>query len=427
MRILMANKYLYPRAGAETYMLSVAAELNARGHEVAFFGMAHPENTNLGQVCAFPALEFGVRQSKFSALKNVARAAWFSVAGTVQRKLDQFIAQFKPDLIHAHNIYNQLSPALFVKHTPHVPVVMTAHDYKPVCPNYSLFTQGETCTRCLSGSFKPCVKYRCIQGSRIKSMLAAASSALHKSRQTYTRGYHLLIAPSRFMKRQLVAGGIPDERVVVLNNFAAPAVEFTQPGENLLYFGRLCREKGVHTLLHAYAKLSEPRPRLRIAGEGPLSDELKSLAAEKKLDSIEWLGRISPAQVAVELDQCAFSVVPSIWYENCSMAILESLARGRAVIAGDSGGNPDLIKPGQDGDLFAAGNVEALHAKLSALTAGGTEAMRARAAQMGRAARESAIQRFSPGVHVDALLQHYAAAANAVGARVSPRLNGGLA
>src|SRR5947207_9270192 len=104
MRVLMANKYLYPRAGAETYMLSVAAELKARGHEVAFFGMEHPENTRLGKVCAFPALEFGVRQSKFSALKNMASAAWMSASGSVQRKLDRFIADLQPDLIHAHNI-----------------------------------------------------------------------------------------------------------------------------------------------------------------------------------------------------------------------------------------------------------------------------------------------------------------------------------
>lgn len=427
MRILMANKYLYPRAGAETYMLSVAGELKKRGHEVGFFGMEHPENTRLGPTCTFPALEFGVRQSRFRAAQNIGRAAWIALSGSVQRRLDAFIDSFKPDLIHAHNIYNQLSPSLFVKHALRVPVVMTVHDYKPVCPNYSLFTQDRTCTRCIDDGFTHCIKNRCVQNSFMKSTLAATSSAVHKLRGTYTRGYHLLISPSRFLKRQLVAGGIPDQHVSVINNFATPAESFSAPGGNILYFGRLCREKGVHTLLDAYASLPEPRPPLRIAGEGPLGAELKALAAGKHLNSIQWLGRIPPAQVEKELDACAFSVVPSIWYENCSMAILESLARGRAVIASDSGGNPDLVRPGIDGEIFKAGDAIALNAILARLF-GGTQAdRRMRAETMGRAARESALGRFSPAVHVDALLERYAFVSQRLATGVAPGVCGGLA
>ena len=419
LRILMANKYLYARAGAETYMLSVAAELRARGHHVAFFGMAHPENTTLGPVCAVPALEFGVRQTQFDALKNIGRAALSSAFGAVQKRLDAFISEFKPDLIHAHNIYNQLSPALFVKHTPHIPVLMTVHDYKPVCPNYSLFTHDKTCTRCLAHGFGECVRNRCVQGSFFKSTLAAASSYFHKQRGTYLRGYHLLIAPSQFLKKQLVAGGIAAERVSVLNNFAPAPAAFKSPGDSLLYFGRLCREKGVHTLIEAYAGMPEPRPLLRIAGEGPLSGELKQLADKKSLRNIQWLGRISPAEVAMELDACAYSVVPSVWFENCSMAILESLARGRAVVASDSGGNPDLVRAGVDGDIFRAGDVEHLRATLAALFAGGPDALRARANQMGLAARQAALERFSPSGHLDALLERYQAVSQTV-------KNGGL-
>src|SRR5215213_1864954 len=132
MRILMANKYLYPRAGAETYMLTVATELQARGHTVAFFGMEHPENTTIGATQTIPAIEFGARHGKLNALKNIGRAAWVSATHDTQRRLDKFIATFKPDLIHAHNIYNQLSPSLFIKHAEKIPVVMTVHDYKPV-------------------------------------------------------------------------------------------------------------------------------------------------------------------------------------------------------------------------------------------------------------------------------------------------------
>ncbi len=405
MRVLMANKYLYPRAGAETYMLSVAAELKARGHAVGFFGMAHPENTMLGPVQTIPAIEFSARKGKVEALKNVGRAAWASATRATQRSFDAFVTAFNPDLIHAHNIYNQLSPGLFIRHVRQMPVVMTVHDYKPVCPNYSLFTEGATCSRCLTNGFFECVKHRCVQNSTLKSALAATSSLIHQRGETYTRGYRLLISPSGFLKRQLVAGGIPETRVNVLNNFAAPAPEFTAPGEGILYFGRLCREKGVDTLLDAYAEMPLPRPPLSIAGEGPLSEELKELAVRKGLNGIRWLGRIAPAEVAKELDRCAFSVVPSVWFENCSMAILESLARGRAVVASDSGGNAELVRPGMDGEIFRAGDAADLRAKLNVLTGSKT-----RVAEMGRAARESAQKRFSPEVHIEALLKNYDAA-----------------
>src|ERR1043165_2224132 len=207
--------------------------------------MEHAENTTLGPAHTIPILEFGIKHGALNAIKNVGHAAWMAVTRLTQRRLDAAVKSFKPDLIHAHNIYNQLSPSLFQKYVDSIPVVMTVHDYKPVCPNYSLFNEGQTCTRCLSGGFRNCVTHRCVQGSVVKSTLAATSAWLHKLKRTYTRGYSLLISPSAFLKRQLVAGGIPEEHVRVLNNFAAPAPEFTPPGDGILYFGRLCREKGV--------------------------------------------------------------------------------------------------------------------------------------------------------------------------------------
>lgn len=290
MRVLMANKYLYARAGAETYMLTVASELLARGHTVGFFGMAHPEQTTLGPCATIPPIEFGVRGGKLGALKNVFRAAATSIAGTTARKLRAFIRDFKPDLIHAHNIYNQLSPSLFVEHARNIPVVMTVHDYKPVCPNYSLFTEGEICTRCLGGSFKHCIAHHCVQNSRIKSTLAAASSWLHRARGSYVNGYNRLISPSAFLKRMLVQGGFESERIEVLNNFAAAPGTFTPPGQSILYFGRLCREKGVHTVLAAYAKSPEPRPELRIAGEGPLLGRIESVCPTAGADICALVG-----------------------------------------------------------------------------------------------------------------------------------------
>lgn len=396
MKILMVNKYLYPRAGAETYMITVAEQLLAQGHEVSFFGMHHPDNTTIGPTATIPFLEFGRGQSFTSRVGQLTKALSHAAAGDARRALEGYVEHWEPDLIHAHNIYNQLPPSLFRGVSAQVPVVMTLHDYKPVCPNYSLFVGGETCTDCLGGSFLNCVKKRCCHGSLLASTLAAASSAHHRSRGTYSRDYHRFISPSGFVKRRMVEAGFREARIEVINNFAAIPERPTPPGEGLFYGGRLCIEKGVDILLKGYAMLPEPRPKFRIAGDGPLDQELRALSKRLKLETVEWLGRIRPDQVIDELNATAVAAVPSTWFENCSMAIMEALALGRPVLTSSAGGNPDLVRPGVDGEVFEAGSAVAVRDALARLfdpTVSNLEAM-------GREAREAALERFSPEVHL---------------------------
>lgn len=402
MRILMVNKYLYPRAGAETYMITVAEALLAAGHQVAFFGMAHPDNTRIGPSATVPFLEFGRSQPTAKRLANIGKAFAGGLAGTTRHRLETFCQTWKPDLIHAHNIYNQLPPSMFRGAARHIPVLMTVHDYKPVCPNYSLFVDGATCTECVGGSVMPCVKKRCCQGSLFASGLAAASALHHRHARTYHRDYHWMVSPSHFVRERLIDGGLDGERIQVIHNFAAIPEHFTAPGTGLFYGGRLCVEKGVDVLLKGYAMLPAPRPRLRIAGDGPLAESLQALSRELGLETVTWLGRIKPEEVLSELDQAAVAAVPSTWFENCSMAIMESLAMGRAVLASNAGGNPDLVRPGIDGEVFEAGSPESVRDALLRLF--NEYDLKA----LGRAAREAAQARFSPSVHLKQLLTAYA-------------------
>jgi len=396
MRVLMVNKYLYPRAGAETYMITVAEQLLAQGHEVAFFGMKHPDNTQIGPSVTVPFLEFGRAQGTGKRVANLGRALIGSATASTKKALAAFVESWKPDLIHAHNIYNQLPPSLFHEVKDKVPVMMTLHDYKPVCPNYSLFVNGETCTRCLSGRVKPCIQNRCCQGKLLTSAIAAASARHHRKKRTYHTDYHWMVSPSSFVRERMIEGGLDGERIQVIPNFAAIPDSFSVPGEGLFYGGRLCVEKGVDVLLRGYALLPSPRPRFRIAGDGPLGEELRALAEELQLDTVKWLGRIKPEQVMDELQQTAVAAIPSTWFENCSMAIMEALAMGRAVLASDAGGNPDLVRPGIDGDVFKAGDAESARDALQRLFAADLSAL-------GEAAREAGLARFSPQVHLEQL------------------------
>ncbi|MDF7823984.1 glycosyltransferase family 4 protein [Pontiellaceae bacterium B12227] len=399
----MVNKFLYPRAGAETYMLYVSEQLQKAGHEIAFFGMEHPENTTLGPCTTFPLLEFGPTQSTVDKLANIASAARQSLNGTVPRALREAIDAFQPDLLHAHNVYNQMSPGLFRPYMDRFPILMTIHDFKPICPNYSLFRDGSTCTLCVEGSVFNCVRHRCSQGRLSSSVLAAASAGIHRSRNTYQKGYHGFIAPSGFMLERMVQGGIPADRIEVINNFAAAPDHVTPPGTGFLFAGRLCAEKGVDTLIEAYALLEKPRPPLTIAGTGPTEKQLKARAAELGCDEINWTGRVAPEKVESMLEQSAYSIIPSLWFENCSIAIMESLAHGRPCIVSGNGGNPELIRDREDGWVFEAGHA---HQLAECMREAHTLVPETRE-KMGAAAARIARKRFSPSVHLEQLMSVY--------------------
>jgi len=399
----MVNKYLYARAGAETYMLYVAEQLIKRGHTVAFFGMEHPENTTLGETRTLPFLEFGSRGSISQKLISIGRALISTASGSPRRSLMSFADSFKPDVIHAHNVYNQLPPSLFKGLRGKIPVVMTAHDYKPVCPNYSLFVNNTVCEKCLDGNYFYCISHRCCHNNILTSAVAALSSTAHRLRGTYRKDYDQFIAPSPFMRDKLVQGGLPEDKIVVIENFSELPNTITKPKQGILFCGRLCVEKGVYILLKAYALLKSPRPELTIAGEGPLEKELKGWSKSNAInDSIRWLGRITPNKVLHELEECAVTVVPSIWNENCSMAIMESLAYGRPVITTELGGNPNLIENGVTGEVFDSSSPSALAGKLEKLLT-----KRSVLDRESKAARESAEERFSAEVHMEQLLAVY--------------------
>ena len=395
MRILMVNKYLYPKAGAETYMLELSRSLIKAGHEVAFFGMNHPELTKLGPTCTVEEVYFGGDQTLLKRIKQVSRAVHQNI--TIRRKFKNFCKQFKADLIHAHNVYNQIPASLFKGCK--LPILMTAHDYKPVCPSYNLYSKGSNCTKCLKGSFLSCIKNKCVQNSLFSSSLAAVSSYAHKKLGTYTKSINHYVAPSSFMKSMLVKGGIPSDKVSIIHNFTTVGYTLNEPGQNLLYAGRICKEKGVDTLINAYEKLPQPRPKLIICGTGPLKIELQKVSEEKALN-IEWKGYVSPERVKEEMKYAAAVVVPSKWNENCSMTIMESLNHGRPVIASDAGGNPELIKNGYNGYVFKAGDVDSLVSSLHEFSKSDKLNLSSQAAYSGQ-------KFFTPQTHLKELTKVY--------------------
>ncbi len=404
MRILVANKFLYPRAGAEAYALQTITALRERGHEVAIFGMGGSVAFEADDIEVVPDIELGARSSAATKAWMLGRLALTRVTGVARRHLRAQIARFDPDVVHAHNVYNQLPVDVFAE--VDVPVVLTVHDYKPVCPSYNCFRDGDVCERCIGtgGDYSACVKGRCVQGSALRSWLAARDATKLHRRAVYARDYSRLITPSRFLADLLVRDGMPEERVTVLHNFTQACRPAPDAGRDGIFCaGRFTAEKGVDVLLRAFARLPrETRPPLRLAGEGPAEDELRRLAVQRGVDDVEWLGFCSREDIEREYARAAIVVVPSRWNENCPMSVLEALAHGATLVATRSGGIPEIVTDAT-GVLVERSDADAMATALAELLADGP-----RRRELGRAAATMVAERFAERQHMNALEDIYA-------------------
>ncbi len=351
MKVLQVNKFHYRRGGAETVYFATSSLLQARGHEVVHFSMQDPRNEpSLYENYFVSNIE--LREEEGGVSGKLAAAARILYSREAEQKIDALLEAERPDIAHLHNVYHQLSPSILrALNRRGVPVVLTLHDYQLICPAYTLYTQGQVCERCRGGRFYNAVRYSCVKGSRGKSALCAVESYLHAGTGIYRRNVKFYVAPSRFMARKVIEFGTDPRHVTYVPNFidAAPGAP-SAPGERyFLFAGRLEKVKGVTTLLRAMS----PGPvaggvQLLIAGDGEERPRLEAQVRRERLDSVRFLGQLTAQELAPVLAGAMFVVVPSEWHENAPLSVLEAAAQGKAVVASDLGGLPELVRHGRD-------------------------------------------------------------------------------
>ncbi len=361
MRVLLANKFFFPGAGSETVFFQTRAVLREHGHEVIDFA-THDER-NLPS----PYASFFAPCRDYDRVR-VRDAAASIYSFSARRALRRLIAHAgRPDVAHLHNIYHQLSLSIVDELRRHgIPLVLTAHDYKPVCPSYSVFTEGAPCRRCVDGSVVNAIQHRCVRDSRSASAIAALEAAVSRARRTYQH-VDTFIAPSRFMAGMLERGGLGPGIRILPNFFEAAERSHADHGPRDSYFlfvGRLDERKGIPVLLDAFRRYGGPA-RLRVIGAGPLESQVESLGPES---GVELLGTRSEAQILEEMAGAAALVVPSSWDENCPMTVLEARSQRTPVICSDRGGLPELVSDGVDGLLFAGASAQELADRLRTVT-----------------------------------------------------------
>jgi len=182
MKILLINKFFYKKGGADVYFLNLGRLLEQAGHEVAYFSMRHPNNLKTEWSKYFVSrVDFTERQGW---TRELGKAGRFFYSFEAKRNLKKLLQDFEPDVVHLHNIYHQLSSSVLdVLKNHSARKVMTLHDYKLICPNYKLFTQGALCERCYRKKYYKAVLHKCLQNSALASLLAAVEMYWTKSRQ----------------------------------------------------------------------------------------------------------------------------------------------------------------------------------------------------------------------------------------------------
>ena len=359
MRILLANKFYYARGGDCICTINLEELLKKNGHEVAIFAMDFPENLQTSWSKYFPGeIRF---KPGIGIIEAFARP--FGI-GEVKRKFNALLDDFHPDVVHVHNIHSQLSPIIVeLAHQRGIKVVWTLHDYKLLCPRYDCLRNGtEVCEECFADK-RRVVEHKCMKNSCLASMLAYWE-AMKWNRQRLEASTDVFLSPSSFMAEKMKQGGFDKSKIHILCNFIDVKKTIRQEYNKQDYYcfiGRLTHEKGVATLVKAALQIPY---KLRIIGGGPLMDELKTLAAGT---DIEFLGYKQWPEIK-ELVGCArFSVIPSEWYENNPLSVIEAQCLGTPVLGARIGGIPELIEEGKSGMLFESKNTVDLKTKIEAM------------------------------------------------------------
>lgn len=370
MRAALVNHRDWLEGGMDKVALTHLKMLQAMGHEAVLFAQYHPKyNINSRFRQYFPhnaeRLNYRFSWNRLHHLpQDIGRTLYNPVAG---KRFGAFLDDFKPDVVHVHGLLRSFSPAIYDEAKRRgIPLVQTHHYAKLICPTGKLLIRDREYCRdmhCIGGNVLPCIINRCQHGALSWSLMSALELGLNRKR--YVRQPDIHLAPSRYLKTLLAKAGVPQNRLHIHPNFVdtrifQPDRTPNRPKEPLyfLYFGRLAGEKGIETLLDAFAPLYEAP--LYLIGNGPLSQYCQERIAQENLTHIRYLGPMDERQLVPWIQQARATLIPSLWGEIFGLTILESLACACPVIGSQVGAIPELIRHGENGFLVPPGDAEAL-------------------------------------------------------------------
>jgi len=353
-KVLFVHNAYQHKGGEDSVLEAEGSLLSNRGHAVEYFTRHNDEISQLSRV-------------------SVAMQTFWS--SPVARDFEARLRSFKPDVVHVHNTFPRISPAIYwVAAKLGVPIVQTLHNFRLMCPQAMFLREGKVCEDCLGKLPWRGALRGCYRDSRLQSTVLASMVSLHRGLGTWQNKVTRYIALNEFCRNKFIEGGLPAERILIKPNF----VDFLPPiavdRKGFLFVGRLSVEKGIDTLVAAASMVHGAK--VHVAGSGPEAGLLDAAT------NISALGARSHDEVRALMCHAIALVMPSIWYETFGMVAIEAFAAGLPVIASRLGALAVLIEDRVTGLLFEPGDPHSL-----------AEAMRwalehpAKMAAMGMAAR----------------------------------------
>jgi glycosyltransferase involved in cell wall biosynthesis len=402
MKILQINNIHFRRGGADIVYFNTGRLLENQGHEVFYFSQENEKNDNSTSNGYF------VKETNYfdkTFFKKVYAIPRFFYSQESKNKLSKLINDLQPDIAHIHLYKGVLTPSILqALKTNKVPTVITLHDFGLLCPhNLMLDGKMNICTKCVTGTALNCISNKCNRNNLMLSTISSLEFIFHKTFFPFEKYFDKIIAVSKFGQSMHQKSKNIAEKITHLYNFY-PKLNETKinsvKGDYLLYFGRLSAEKGVKTLFSAWLK-EERKSKLKVVGTGELFDDLNKIASGST--KIEMLGFKSGEELNTLIREASFIIVPSEWYENNPLTIIEAYANGKPVIGSNVGGIPEIIKDGDTGFLFEMGSENELSEKINiAESISEVEYYR-----LSMNAREFAEEHFSEESHYRSLMSTY--------------------
>ena len=360
MKILLINNAHFIRGGADKAYFNTAKLLEDYGHKSIFFSTKDGKSIKDENDYLFPD---NIDQRRLTLSGKIKATPKFLYNKDAYQKIKLVIEKEKPDIAHIHLFMGGLTQSILkALRENKIPVVHSVHDYRLICPAY-LFIDGknEICERCKDRHYLHCVLNRCSENNLSQSAMLTIDAYYRKYFINPLNYIDRFIFVSNFsFNKHKEFNSLYKDKADVLYNFI-PDINNIKPsfnrGKFILFFGRLSREKGIQTLIEAAMSANI---KLKIVGTGPLMD----LQLKNQNDQIEFLGFKNEKDLLDIIQNASFIIVPSEWYENNPLSILEAYANGKPVIGARIGGIPEIIDEGNTGFIFESGNKQQLQSLL---------------------------------------------------------------
>ena len=383
-------------------ILLVHNEYQQPGGEDAVFGLEQRLLSRFGhQVVTYRRSNHEI--DRYSTVRRLLLVRQMTWASDTQRDIAGLLRRERPDVVHVHNTFTQISPSIYAECSKAgIPVVQTLHNFRLLCPGATFYRAGGICHECVTHGLHRSVLHGCYRDSRLASAAVAGMLATHRGLSTWNRNISSYIALTEFARQQFINGGLPPEKICVKPNFVDPDPgRGTQSGGYAIFVGRLSPEKGLQTLLEAWFRLGNSI-QLRIVGDGPLRSQLTEFAEQEGLSSVRFMGRLDREETQETIMRARFLILPSVCYENFPMTIVEAFAAGTPVVCSRLGAMQEIVTHQHTGLLFEPGSSEDLADRVAW---GWAHAARMRT--MGRAARREFELRYTAETNHDFLMDIY--------------------